>query len=440
MKINVTRRVSRRNLLIGSAVGLGSLSLPQFSYAAEEPQFPPGWLPLQQLTDEPAWPDFRKVDDKIHLYLPPGVETVRGVFICFVFHSGDARELARLWQFALVAVPWPFEYDLGHNDKRNGRFRLGHPTGDTSLLLRYLEHAAKLTKHPELAVAPLVGWLGQNGSHLCADLLQRAPERIIAWTDAFPNRLAQYPELTKKIPFAYAWEYNKGEMKERAASREARQAEVKDRLTPPPDLACRANTYGFDHGIYSKFNFFMAYLDRCIQLRMPPETPPPGEPTKLKPVTVEQGWAGDYNPVSQWNPIAKVSEARGMISPQWLPDAYAAAIWRSYHSAQPDLKLTGPIIEYRKADGKWGGPACGLGYGGYLQADRPLVFTAETTGSYERFEFYSGNQLLGSVSALLAKLDGIKLNPGLHSLFVVGVTAQGERTASRPGFAIVRHE
>jgi len=56
----------------------------------------------------------------------------------------------------------------------------------------------RFTRSSSLAVAPLVGWLGQNGSHLCNDLNNRVPERVIAWADAFPNRLAQYPELTAK--------------------------------------------------------------------------------------------------------------------------------------------------------------------------------------------------------------------------------------------------
>ena len=65
-----------------------------------------------------------------------------------------------------------------------------------------------------------------------------------------------------------------------------------------------------------------------------------------------------------------------MKYPSWLPDKYAAAMWRSYHSANPGLKLTAPVIEYRKKDGKWGGPECGLGYGGQLRASEPVVFSA----------------------------------------------------------------
>jgi hypothetical protein len=377
------------------------------------------------LDDGPAWSEVRRIEDRVHLYLPPGVERVRGVFACFVFHSADPRELARLWKFALVTVPWPFEYDLGHNDKRNGRFKAGHPVGDMGVFLRFLEEAAREAKHPELSTAPIVGWLGQNGSHLCADLYKRVPERVLAWADAFPNRLAQYPALTEKIPFAYAWEFS---AKDRAAAR----PELKDQSTPPPDLKCRATTYGFPHGIYSKFNFFAAWLDRCVALRLPER---PGDP--LKPLPREQGWAGDFNPVGEWNPIAPFAEARGFVEPVFLPDAYAAWSWRSYHSAKPDLKLSSPVIEYRKANGAWGGKECGLGYGAPATAGAPLRFAAETSGAYVRIEFHDGDRIVATSDAAPWTAEGVKLDRGLRVLFAVGVAADGSRRASRPGFLIV---
>jgi hypothetical protein len=392
---------------------------------------PPGWLPVNRLDDGPAWSEFRKLDDKVHLYLPPGVEAVRGVFVCFVFHSGDPRELARLWKFALVTVPWPFEYDLGHNDKRNGRWKAGHPMQDMGLLLRYLDAAARDAGRPELASAPLVGWLGQNGSHLCADLLKRAPDRVLAWSDAFADRLGRYPELTAAVPFAYAWEFTKKEAAERA------EAAPEDRPSPPKDFKCRANTYGFPHGIYSKFNFFMAYLDRCIALRMPDELPPPGKPVPLKPLVLERGWAGDYAPIGEWNPIAPVPEAKGMIEPGWLPDAYAAWTWRAYHSANPDLKLSAPVVEYRKAGDRWGGPDCGLGYGAPVAAGTPLRFAAETAGDYVKVEFHDGDRVVGTDDAPPWALEGVRLDRGLRALFAVGVKPDGSRRASRPAFLVV---
>jgi hypothetical protein len=400
--------------------------------------FPPGWLPVQRLDDTRSWPEVRRIEDKIHLYLPPDVPTVRGVFLCFVFHSQDPRELARLWKFALVTVPWPFEYDLGHNDKRNGRYKLGHPMQNMGLLLRYLEVAARETQHPELATAPLVGWLMQNGPVFAADLMKRAPDRLLAWCDGFPQRVAQVPEVTARVPFAYAWELTAQEAKERPPLQLLRGPKVAGQPTPPPNLACRATTYGFPHGIYSKFNFFMAFLDRCIALRLPPEPPPPGQPTRLRPVRVEDGWAGDYNPISSWNPIAPARQAQGMVTPVWLPDEYAAWMWRAYHSAQPDLRLTAPKQAYGRHNGRWGGPECGLGYGGYLKASEEVVFAAETHGNYVRVEFHDGPRIVGTATQAPWQVRGVRLEPGLRALFAVGVTADGRRCASHPALVIVQ--
>ena len=405
------------------------------SFAADE--FPPGWLPIQKLDDKAVWADFRKIDDKIHLYMPPNVETVRGVFVCFVFHSSDPRELARLWKFALVTVPWPFEYDLGKNDKRNGRFKLGHPVGNMSFLLRYLDHAAKELKHPELAVAPIVGWLGQNGAGMCNDLFQRAPDRVLAWGDAWYADWPKYPELIKRVPVASAWEFTSKDEKDRKGVRDTKFDMIKDKPTPANDLRCYASTYGFPHGIYSKYSFFMAYIDRCIIARLPEQTPPAGQAVKLRPIEREKGWVGDFNEVGEWNPIAPFAEAKSMVDPMWMPDAYAAWMWRSYHSAKPDLKLTSPVIEYRKADGKWGGPECGLGYGGPLKADSLLRFAAELKGEYAKVEFHDGDKIVGTASAAPWQVENIALERGLHTLFAVGVKADGTRRASRPAFLIV---
>ena len=36
--------------------------------AAEK--FPPGWLPVSELDDQPTWSEFREIKDRIHLYQP----------------------------------------------------------------------------------------------------------------------------------------------------------------------------------------------------------------------------------------------------------------------------------------------------------------------------------------------------------------------------------
>jgi hypothetical protein len=101
------------------------------------------------------------------------------------------------------------------------------------------------------------------------------------------------------------------------------------------------------------------------------------------------------------------------------------------------VKLTGPVTEYSKNDGKWGGPRCGLGYGGTLKASQPHTFQAEAKGDCKKVEFHDGDQIIGTAMQAPWRVEGVKLEPGLRVLFAVRVQPDGTRRASRPAFAIV---
>jgi len=391
---------------------------------------PTGWLPVAKLTSEQNWEAFREDKDRVHLYLPNGDAPVRGVFACIVFHSGDPREVADAWDFALVTVPTTRLNDMGIRSRETGRRTLGYQDRGTGLLLDYLTQAAAETGHRELASVPIVGWFGQAGGHYCSDLYGRAPDRVLAWADSFTGELRRYPELTQKVPFAFAWEVRKGDVL-------ARKRTPHRNNPPVADLGCQASVYGFPHGIYSKYNFFMGYLDRCIKLRLPEQMPPPGQPVKLKPVVRSEGWVGDFLPISEWNPIARADSEAGqqMEHPVWMPDAYAAAMWRAYHSADPDIRLTEPVVPYHSVNRS---AKMGLGYGGHLIAETRVAFAADTKGEYIRVEFYDGDVLLGQATEAPWQIDNVTLPPGLHALYAVGVELDGARTASRPAFVTVK--
>ncbi len=392
--------------------------------------FPPNWLPVEHLDREARWDDDEPpFTDGVRIYLPTD-KPVRGVFVCFVFHSADPREVADDWNFALVTITRDTIKDLGVRDRKTGKRNLGYQDQGMGLVLNYLVHAAKETGHAELTQVPIVGWLGQAGGHYCKDLYQRAPERVLAWADSFGGELRKYPELTAEVPFAFAWEIHKKDL-------QSGERTPPKKPVPPKDLACAASTYGFPHGIYSKYNYFMAYLDRCIQVRMPNEMPPAGQPVKLKPIKFADGWVGDFQPISEWNPIAIADsgEADSFEHPSWLPDAYAAAMWRSYHSAQPDIRMTEPIIPYGRTNR---GPKMGLGYGGFLPVDKELTLKAEAEGEYAKVEFYDGDRLLGAADSAPWSIDGVKFTAGLHAIYAVGVSKDGQRTASQPAIAVAK--
>lgn len=399
---------------------------------AEPKDYPPGWFPITHAPDTTTWQQIRDDDEKepkVRFYLPPGDKPVRGVFLSFQFHSSDPRHMGRLWNFAVVTVPWPISWDIGGGDQRNGRHKLGHPPGNTGYLLKYLEVVAKEMNHTELTTVPIVGWLHQGGTTFLAELYGRAPERILAWSDGWPHQMNQVAAITPKVPFVYAWEFAAGEKQKREADQGKVEA-LKDTPTPPANLTCRATMYNFPHGMYSKHGYFMSYLDRCIRLRLPAEMPDAGQPVKLRPVELADGWAGDFNGISEWAPIAPAKDAKGFVSPVWLPDEYAAWTWRAFHSAKPDLKITGPVTEYHKGDRS----DCGAGYSKPTPAGNPVKITAEVKGTYTKVEFRDGNKLLGTATKAPYEVDGEKFDKGFHALIAVGITADGKNVSSHPAF------
>lgn len=108
-------------------------------------------------------------------------------------------------------------------------------------------------------------------------------------------------------------------------------------------------------------------------------------------------------------------------------------MWRAYHCAAPDIALTSPVVPYRKG----GGPECGLGYGGSVTAGAPLKFSAETSGDFFKVEFHDGHRVIGIADAAPWKVEGVRLERGLHAVFAVGVKKDETRRCSRAAFLVV---
>lgn len=436
------RTISRFLLLSLFAVSVCSVASAQ-----ENPEYPPGWMPIQWFEADEHWDDdlprFR--EEAVHVYLPDKNKPVDGVFVCLVFTSPDPREFADVWNFALVTIPFPFTSDLGDKDHRNQSRAKTHEPQGMNLLLRYLDDVGKQSGHPELSQVPIVGWMGQAGPRYLRTRYHAAPHRVLAWADAFPSILRSKPfaDLAYKVPLAYS-----SEVHNRGKSKEAGKRVTHHMLRPVfDDLSANASTYGFKHGIYSKFHFFMSFFDRCIKLRMPDQMPAPGQPVKLKPVVRAEGWVGDFMPISEWNPIAPANskETQAFEFPAWLPDRYAAHMWRAFHSGKmtPDkpyfdatsIMIKEPVTPYFRGKNR---SRYGAGYGCFLYADTPVDFKVEVNVECFKVIYYDGDQVIGEVSKAPWHLEDATLQTGLRAVYAVAVQPDGTRVTSRCTFPVVK--
>jgi hypothetical protein len=195
-----------------------------------------------------------------------------------------------------------------------------------------------------------------------------------------------------------------------------------------------ATTYGFGHGIFSKYSFFTFWLDRAIKARLP-EAPDPQKPVALRALAVADGWVGDFAPIGSWNPIMPAKQAKGLAAPVWFPDEYTAWGWRAFHSNCTDIEMRQPAVPYSKASAYSSDMA--NGYGGHLRAGAQVTCAAAVTGDYVRIEFYDGNIKLGEATAPSWSVQAtLPSERGVRAIHAVGIRPDGSRAASRPAFAI----
>lgn len=67
-----------------------------------------------------------------------------------------------------------------------------------------------------------------------------------------------------------------------------------------------------------------------------------------------------------------------------------------------------------------------------------LALVSEGKDGFVKVEFRDEDKVLGVAEKAPWKLDGVKLDRGLHALIAVGVRGDGSRTSSRPAFLTVK--
>lgn len=269
----------------------------------------------------------KREDVKLELWLPEGVECVRGVVVLSGHGSGeslfaraDLRSLARELRLAL--------FKFTGNPMQRGFW-------PRSLLLEQLQAFAGRTGHPELQHAPLFLYGHSNGTGFAAVFPSYLPERVWGWVSMRPGitfqvyqpRAAQVPALVifgEDDPFL---------------ARPSRE----ENLSVVPVLRKKHGAlWNFavepktGHGPGEKtWPLVFSFLRHTFAARVPAGADPRQGPVRLVPLTQEGGHLGQ-----NWDPAkggyqtlgtAAFSEFDGdRATASWLVNAEYAADWRSF--------------------------------------------------------------------------------------------------------------
>ncbi len=277
----------------------------------------------------------RGTEHRLRLWLPPGVEPVRGAIIQPMFaglvERADYRRLAADLEFALIGCQLDRRGDMAH------------------AVTTALKQFARETGRPEIEHLPLIASGFSAGGGMAIRLGYHLPERMIAvWSngnpgiglpiDADPEQLARYrtvPTLTvngSRDPFV---DYDKAPQRywHNAHHPRIREARLQWGL---------AMQWGHAH-VYGRTNdLAWPFIAEVIRLRLPEDHDPrTGSPT-LRTIPEQDGYLGD---IRTWEtPFPTIAPFDGDkvadTSWTWLPTEGTAILWRGFTARNRPIELT----------------------------------------------------------------------------------------------------
>ena len=282
------------------------------------------------------------------IWIPNGVETVRGVIVKQHGCGGDAatvmgltyandlqwQALATKHQLALLGTKYPTDYQtVGRypDDPCNSWAVIDR--GSEDALLKALDEFGQKSNHPELDKLPWVLWGYSGGADWAVQMSQKYPDRTIALiaqrgggvviSPSEPIKLltADINPAVLGMPVLYALGgaeavgtiyFDEGLDIPRKAFFRYRKAGALWAIAVEADMG---------HGSTDTRLLAIPYLDSILTARMATDS------TKLRQLDKSKGWLA--NPVT--HEIAPINQYKGdALQAAWLPDRETASKWQAY--------------------------------------------------------------------------------------------------------------
>jgi hypothetical protein len=359
---------------------------------------------------------------EVHLWIPDGVKTVRGVLA----NPADPKVGGGNWGEAMRHHDFAHMGLMIRDLKRGGRAGIVQ-----SAMEKALKEFAATSGHPELEQAPLCFAGMSKGGGWSAELAKQLPDRTIAFAnvcgwvaDSKSPSLLQTPGL-----FVIGAQPDGFKMLD-AIPKDFDPARQQGAVW------ALALQWGVGHDYANANALVLPFFDAVIPKRLPQGASAGTGLVKLNPLRPEDGWLGDRS-VAQghWATVAPWAEFKGdKAAAVWLPNAYVAAVWRAFVSTNPPVRL-----DAATADGSAKLPPAGK-RGMIVERGAAIVLEAAVTEGFAVREivFFDGDQLLGKSTGPPWRFEWNQPPGGARGVYAQWTLADGMQGASNPGLIVVK--
>lgn len=382
------------NRIIHSATALCALLIWGLNVSAQFKTLPNG----DQIAFDGEYYDFRDSAgvQMIKMWIPPEIETIRGVFISgHGGGGGDSRDFARDENIRALAMRLGFAVAGLHNFPGRRAYEQGAP-----VFFRILTEWAKIGTHPEIANLPFVMYGSSNGGASTYGFVNYAPERAICFVaNVSAGSQPEVPvEEALKVPGIFIMGKFDALIGQRGIDRTAEL--IKNARLKGARWAWAMELKGHEDG--SSFDVYMKLVEQAVAARYPAKGNLKKGMLKLIEIPEESGWLVDQ---SSWDcGLSYVDSYQNYTGDRkasgWVLNQDMAYVYRSMATHHNPVSLS--VREFDRTYNPHTDPGTMFSLGGPVASpgDRiTVICQTEAMPDWQKIELFDGAFKLGEVTA-----------------------------------------
>ncbi len=362
-----------------------------------------------QISWDGTYYDFRDAEgvQMIKIWIPPGVDPVRGVFISgHGGGGGDSRNFARDENIRAFAMRLGFAVAGLHNFPGRRVYEQG-----AAVFFKALDHFAGMGHHPELAHLPFVMYGSSNGGAATYGFVNYAPERAICFVaNVSAGGSPGVPvEEALGVPGVFIMGRFDALIGQGGIDRTERL--VSEARSRGALWSWALELKGHEDG--HSFDIYMKLVEQAVKLRYPESLDPSKGKVQLLPVQESDGWLVDQESwESGLTRVDSYADYRGdRTRAGWVLNRDLAYVYRSLATHHNPLVIA--VREFDRTYNPHTDPGTMFSLGGPVaEPAEKITITCDDSRfpDWETIVFFDGARELGQVAA--GSRPSITVTPG----------------------------